>query len=391
MDSMDLIVLATAVMAAVGGYRLGFLGRVISWLGLAVGFYVAVRILPPIIVRLPGESAGTLLAIAVAVLVGGAMIGQAAGLLAGARLHGILPIGPLRQVDRAVGALVGAVGILALLWLLIPSLASVPGWPARSVSGSAISRWLSRALPPPPDALQVLRRLVGNDAPQVFSVLQPGFASGPPPATIPLTTALAGSVERSTVKVEGQACNRIYEGSGFAVGPDLIATNAHVVAGEPPGQTRVLLPSGQTRAATVVMFDPDIDIALLSVSALGEAPLEVSAAQIGQAGAVFGHPNGQDPVYASPARVAQQEEAGGRDIYDQHTTKRQVLVLAAALAHGDSGGPLVDTSGQVIGVAFAISANQPNVSYALATSELRAAMAETRAPGTSTGRCLTGS
>jgi S1-C subfamily serine protease len=391
LDSLDLIVLALAATAAMGGYRLGFIGRVISWFGLAVGFYVAVRILPPIIVRLPQASPGTLLVVAVVILVGGAMVGQAVGLLAGARLHQILPIGPLRMVDRAVGAVVGAVGIFAVLWLLIPSLAAVPGWPAQSVSGSAISRWVSRALPAPPDALQVLRRIVGNEAPQVFAVLQPGFASGPPPAAIPLNPGLASLVERSTVKVEGEACSRIFEGSGFAVGPDLIATNAHVVAGESAGQTRVLLPSNQTLPATVVMFDPNIDIALLSVPSLGETPLSLATAQVGDVGAVFGHPNGQDPVYASPARVAQQETAVGRDLYDQHNTKRQVLVLAAALAHGDSGGPLVDPNGQVIGVAFAISANQSNVSYALATSELRTALAEPRSNGTSTGRCLTGS
>ena len=46
MDLLDLIVIVVAVMAAVGGYRLGFLGRVVSWLGLALGFYVAVRLLP---------------------------------------------------------------------------------------------------------------------------------------------------------------------------------------------------------------------------------------------------------------------------------------------------------------------------------------------------------
>lgn len=391
MDSLDLIVLAAAAIAAVGGYRLGFLGRVISWLGLAVGFYIAVRLLPPIIVRLPEASPQSLLVLAVATLVGGAMIGQAVGLLAGARLRHVLPIGPARVADRAVGAVVGAVGILAVLWLLIPSLAAAPGWPARAVSGSAISRWVSRAMPAPPDALQVLRRLIGNDAPQVFAVLQPGFASGPPPKAIPLSGALAVSVERSTVKVEGNACGRIYEGSGFAVAPDLILTNAHVVAGEPPGQTRVLLPSQQTLPATVVMFDPNIDIALLSVPSLRESPLALAPSQIGMAGAVFGHPGGQDAIYASPARVAQQETAVGWDLYDKHTIKRQILILAAALAHGDSGGPLVNTAGKVIGVAFAISSNQSNVSYALATSEVQAALAETRSASASTGACLTGS
>ncbi len=390
MDLLDLVIVVAAVIAAVGGYRLGFIGRVISWLGLAVGFYVAVRFLPTIVNDLHNSSPGTLVAVSVAVLVGGAMVGQALGLVAGSRLHHVLPLGPVRLVDRAVGAAVGAAGIVVVLWLLVPSLAAVPGWPARAVSGSGIARWVSRDLPTPPSALQVLRRMVGNDAPQVFAVLQPGVSSGPPPAGIPLSGPVASSVLASTVKVEGQACNRIYEGSGFAVAPDLIVTNAHVVAGEPVGQTDVLEPNGRRLPADVVMFDPRRDLALLSVRSLDENPLPLANPQVGQVGAVFGHPNGQDQVAVTPARVAQEEVAVGRDLYDVHTTRREVLVLASALAHGDSGGALVDTAGQVVGVAFAISADQPDVSYALATSELRSALAEPRAPHTPTGPCLTG-
>lgn len=390
MDTLDLIVALAVVAAAVGGYRMGFLGRVISWLGLAAGFYVAVRFLPTIVNDLHQSSPGTLVAVAVVVLVGGAMVGQALGLLAGSRLHHILPLGPLRLVDRAVGAVVGAAGIVAVLWLLLPSLAAVPGWPARAVSGSAISRWVSRDLPTPPSALQVLRRLVGNDAPQVFAVLQPGSSPGPPPANSPLSPGLQASVLASTVKVQGEACNRIYEGSGFAVAPNLVVTNAHVVAGEPAGQTSVLLPDNRTLPADVVMFDPRRDLALLDVPSLGENPLALASPRIGELAAVFGHPNGQDPVAVTPARVAQEEIAVGRDLYDAHTTRRDVLVLASALAHGDSGGALVDTSGQVVGVAFAISANQAGTSYALGTSELKAALLEHRAAHTSTGPCLTG-
>ena len=185
------VIVAVAVAAAVGGYRLGFLGRVASWLGLGSGLLPgrprscrpsssgSIRPLP-----------GTLVALAVIVLVGGAMLGQAVGLIAGSRLHRALPLGPVRQVDRAVGAGVGALGVLVVLWLLIPSLAAVPGWPARAVSGSGISRWVSRDLPVPPDALQVVRRLIGNDAPQVFAVLQPGVVSGTPPAASPLGPGL---------------------------------------------------------------------------------------------------------------------------------------------------------------------------------------------------------
>jgi S1-C subfamily serine protease len=239
--------------------------------------------------------------------------------------------------------------------------------------------------------LQVLRRLIGQDAPQVFAVLHPGAAVGSAPTVSPLSGAVTAAVEASTVKVEGEACNRIYEGSGFAVASDLIATNAHVVAGEPPGQTEVMLPSGRDLPARVVMFDPRRDLALLQVASLGQNPLPTKVAHAGTSGAVFGHPNGQDAIAITPARVAQEIEAVGRDLYDSANTKRDVLVLAAALAHGDSGGPVVNSSGVVIGVTFAISADQPGTSYALSATELDAALSEPRNPsGTSTGPCLTG-
>jgi uncharacterized membrane protein required for colicin V production len=389
LDLLDLVIVAVALMAAVGGYRLGFLGRVTSWLLLAVGFYVAIRIVPTVIRHLGNQSPGVLVTVAVLILVGGALIGQAVGLVLGARLHRALPFGPWRQVDKVVGAVAGAVGVIVVLWLLIPAVAAVPGWAAQETARSGIARWVSRDLPVPPNSVQELRRFI-TDAPQVFAVLQPGTSGGPPPSASPLTPALTAQVVASTVKVEGQACSDILEGSGFAVAPDLVVTNAHVVAGEAPGATTVLLPSGRQLRATVVMFDPSIDLALLEVPSLGENPLPVATAHTGTTGAVFGHPNGQDPVAINPASVVLIEEAVGRDLYDQHTTKRNILVLAADLAHGDSGGPLVTTDGAVIGVVFAISADSSTTAYALNSTELETGLAEPRNPnGTSTGSCLT--
>jgi len=390
-DVLDLIVVVVAVAAAVGGYRLGFLGRATSWLGLGLGFYVAARLLPTVMLHLSSSSPGVQLGVAILLLVGGAMVGQALGLVVGARLHQVLPFGPLREADRALGACFGIAAVVTAVWLLLPSVASFPGWPARATAGSAIARWVSRDLPTPPPVLNVLRGALGDEAPEVFGGLNLGNPAGPPPTVSPLTAAVTAAVAASTVKVQGQACNMIYEGSGFAVASDLVVTNAHVVAGEPPGQTSVLLPSGRTLGATVVMFDPRIDLALLHVNALGEAPLPLQVAHAGAGGAVFGHPNGQDRLAVVPARVASEEDATGPDLYGT-TTTRDILILAAALAHGDSGGPLVNPGGSVIGVAFAISANQAGTSYALSTTELQTALRESRnLSGASTGSCLSGS
>jgi S1-C subfamily serine protease len=391
MNLFDLIIIVLAIGAAIGGYRLGFLARALSWVGLALGLYVGARLVPRILRAVNPVSPGGRLAVAALVLVGIGFLGQALGLVIGSRAHRVLPLGPLRQLDRVVGAGVGVVGVIVALWLLLPAIASVHGVPARAARNSAISRWVSAHLAQPPNTLESLRRLVGQDAfPQVFGSLHPGQVAGPAPGVNPLSAAVTATVAASTVKVEGQACDEIQDGSGFAVSPNLVATNAHVVAGEPNGQTAVILPSGRRAPATVVAFDANRDLALLSVPNLGEAPLTLAIGKQGQSGAVFGHPGGQASLAVTPALVSQEVTAVGRDLYDRNTTKRDVFILASALAQGDSGGALVSTTGSVIGVAFAIAPDAPGTSYALSTKELQAVLPTRSAAAVSTGDCLLG-
>jgi S1-C subfamily serine protease len=202
-----------------------------------------------------------------------------------------------------------------------------------------------------------------------------------------MTPEAVAKVSASTVKVEGEACRRIQEGSGFAVGPDLVATNAHVVAGEKA--TRVERPDGKVLNATVVVFDSDRDLALLRVPGLGQAALPIGSAKPSQNGAVFGHPGGQKQLRVAPAAIRQRVDARGRDLYDSHPTSRDVFILAADLHPGDSGGALTDTRGDVVGVAFAIAPDKPGTSYALTSKELNAVLAKARpAEGAKTGPCL---
>ncbi len=51
----------------------------------------------------------------------------------------------------------------------------------------------------------------------------------------PLTAPVLRAAEASTVKVKGTACGRYQEGSGWTVAPNLVVTNAHVVAGGTSG------------------------------------------------------------------------------------------------------------------------------------------------------------
>ncbi|MHB1785370.1 MAG: CvpA family protein, partial [Acidimicrobiales bacterium] len=302
MNLLDLIIVALGLSAGLGGYRLGLLARAFSWIGLALGFYVAASFVPSAVRSLSGSSPTTRLVVAAVVLVGGALLGQALGMFVGSRVRAIIPWGPLRYLDRSAGAVVGVIGVLVAVWLLIPSMAEVPGSLAREARGSVIGRWVTQAAPSSPNTLQALRRLVGaNNFPQVFDVLRPSPVVGPPPAATGLSQALATQLAASTVKVQGVACDRIQEGSGFAVAPNLVVTNAHVVAGE--AKTLVDELNGRQLPAVVVAFDSNRDLALLHVAGLGENPLPLTTGHVGQQGAVLGHPNGQDQLDEAPALI----------------------------------------------------------------------------------------
>jgi S1-C subfamily serine protease len=393
-NALDIGILVVAGFAMLGGWRLGFFARVFSWVGLGAGIYLAVRFMPNIVNFIGVSGSVTRMVVAVGVLVGGALIGQGVGLMVGSRLHSVLPpFAGVRALDRLVGALVGALGVFAALWLLAPSLAAVPGTVSQLTTGSVITRWLSNETRDygltPPNTLQALRRLVSEDGfPQVFDQIVPGQDVGPPPGSVPLAPALVTSVSASTVKVEGEACGRIQEGSGWTVDPGLVVTNAHVVAGEPAGSTSVLLPDGTVKPATVVLYNPDVDLALLSVPGLGEQPLQLGEGSVGEKGAVFGHPNGQDPLDVQPATIAQEVTAVGEDLYGNRSTERRVYVLAAQLTYGDSGAPVVGAGGQVLGIAFAIAPDRPTTAYALSTSELRPILLQPHSTAVSTEGCV---
>jgi S1-C subfamily serine protease len=386
-NALDIIIVAAVITAAFGGWRLGFVTRAASWVGLLAGLILAFKFLPNLFNVVHPEPASSRVLFAVGLLVGAAFLGQALGLIVGSRFRHVFPPGPLRTADRAFGGVAGVAGVLVVVWLALPQMADVPAWPARMARTSALARAIDDVAPAPPDWVRDVRRLVGNGAyPRVFDALRPSTNTGPPPANSGLPPDVAERVAASTVKISGQACGRIQEGSGFAAGPNLIVTNAHVVAGE--RHTTVMRPDGVRRAARVIAFDSDRDLAVLQVNDLGESPLAVGTGHVGMQGAVFGHPGGQDQVRAAPAAVRQEVEAVGRDLYDQHRTKRDVFILAAELHPGDSGGAVVDDTGTVVGVAFAIAPDKPTTAYALTAKELGAVLDEVGAKTVDTGPCL---
>jgi S1-C subfamily serine protease len=384
---LDLIIIAAAIGASVGGYRIGFLTRAASWIGMGLGLYLAARLLPTIVEALEGSAPMGVFFVAVLVLVGGAFLGQALGLLIGSKLHLALPRGQARTADRVGGAVAGVVGVLIAVWLLTPIGSSIARWPAEQVRNSAIAKGIDSVFPAPPDAVRTLRQLIGEDRfPLVFEALRPAPDLGAPPASSGLTEETARAVAASTVKVEARACGRLQDGSGSVMEAGMIVTNAHVVAGAE--EVDVFRGDDGARLdAVVVAFDPNRDVAVLRVSDINRPPLALDDTRVGGRGAVFGYPGG-GPLAISPFEVGEEIPAQGTDIYDERPSRRQVLVLSAELRPGDSGGPLVDPDGEVVGLAFAIAPDRPNVAYALTIEEVEAVLGGDLSQTVSAGSCL---
>lgn len=392
MGVADVVIAGLVVAGAVAGWRLGLVTRVVTWVLMAGGLVLAVRLLPWVLARL-GDGGGVRSAVvAVVVVFVGLAAGQAIGFAVGGRLAPRRRGSPVRTADRVAGAAVGAVAVVALLWLMLPVLASTPGVVSRAVADSAAARAVDRWLPDPPDAIQGLRALVGEGPfPEVFETLRPTPDPGPPPPETGIDEATSAQVVAAVVRVEARGCDRVQNGTGFtaAVRSDgrSVVTNAHVVAGA--AEVEVVDVAGRAHLARVEAFDPVTDLAVLAVDTLGAPVLAFGAPVVGESGGAYGHPGG-GPLRIAPARVVGLVDAVGRDIYGQPGARRRVVELAAAIAPGDSGSPVVDTGGRVVGVVFAVATDRAGVGYALAPEQVGPLLdGAVGGSAVSTGPCIT--
>ncbi|MGI8662632.1 MAG: MarP family serine protease [Acidimicrobiales bacterium] len=389
MDALDIALVVLASAAAAGGWRAGFTTRVASWLGVVVGTFLASRLLPTVVEHQLGTNTNSLLLLVVVILFAGAVLGQVTGMVIGLRMRVAIPSGPAQRVDRVSGAAAGFLGVMLAFWLLLPTMADTPGWASQQARASYLAGFVHDRLPEPPDTVRALRRLVGVDIfPRVLDGLGAAPALGAPPPESGVDAGIAQQAAASTVQVESQACSRVREGSGVVLGDGLVVTNAHVVAGSE--RTRVFRhPDGEERDATIVAFDAAHDVAVLRVPDIERAPLRIDDGSFGEGGvgAVFGHPLG-GPLELQPFAVGREVRATGRDIYDEARTERKVFFLASHLQPGDSGGALVDGRGVVVGLAFAIAPDDPDVAYALTVEEINPVLASAGTTPVDPGPCL---
>jgi S1-C subfamily serine protease len=389
---LDIAVLAVAFIAAISGWRSGALGSLLSFVGVLLGAIAGVLLAPHLVAHISAPRAK--LFAALFLILGLVVVGEVAGVVLGRAVRSAIHSNSVRFFDSLIGVAVQLVVVLVAAWLLATPLTSSSGQPnlAAAVRGSRVlaqvndfaPEWLKTV----PKRLSAL--LDTSGLPQVLEPFSrtPVVAVAAPDATLANDPVVA-STEPSVVKIRAIApsCQKVLEGSGFVLSPDRVMTNAHVVAG---ANSVTVEASGNPYDATVVSYDPTVDIAILSVPNLPSGPLAFANTSVtsGTQAIVMGYPGGGGFV-ATPARIRELIELSGPDIYRSATVNREVYTVRASVEQGNSGGPLIDPNGQVLGVVFGAAVDDNDTGFVLTAKEVAAQLAHIgdTAP-VATGECV---
>lgn len=376
---LDIAVLAVAFVAAISGWRSGALGSLLSFVGVLLGAVAGVLLAPHIVTHISSDRAK--LFAALFLILGLVVIGEVAGVVLGRAVRGAIHSGTLRFFDSVVGMALQLVVVLVAAWLLATPLTASSGQPnlAAAVRGSRVLAEVNQYAPP---WLKTVPKRLSSllDTSGLPQVLEP-FSRTPVAAVATPDAALANNpvvaaTEPSVLKIRAIAssCQKVLEGTGFVISPDRVMTNAHVVAG---ASSITVEANGNPYDATVVSYDPAIDIAILSVANLPPGPLAFADAQAkpGSDALVLGYPGGGGFV-ATPARIREIIELSGPDIYRNATVNRQVYTVRATVEQGNSGGPLIDMNGKVLGVVFGAAVDENDTGFVLTANEVAGQLAK---------------
>jgi S1-C subfamily serine protease len=388
-NPFDLLAVVIVAVGLFAGFRSGALPQVGGLLGAVAGGAVAVVALPTALDFLRGLEPVPRAIAVLAGLLACVGIGEAVGSASGRAVSRSLGRGMLGALDQVGGALVGFAQAVLIVWLAGGLIADAPLPGVSDDARRSIAvRALDRVLPPPVAIAADLRRaLDATGLPDVFVGLEPAPASPAPLPADPEVRAIAALAEPSTVRIASPACGFQLSGSGVVVEDGYVVTNAHVVAGAP---VSTVTTSAGTSVARAVLFDPDLDVALLYAPELAAPALRFATVDppVRATGAALGYPGGGQ-LRVVAAAVSRELHAVGRDIYDRHQVTRQILELHADIERGDSGGPFVLADGTVGGLVFAQSRSESAVGYALSPAAVRARIAGSlgRTSPVDTGTC----
>jgi S1-C subfamily serine protease len=374
-DLLDLVLIVIAVGFAVSGYRQGFIVGTLSFVGFVGGAVLGAQFGPSISHAIVGGQTQQDV-VAVVLLISAAIIGQFVASSIGAYLRQSMTSPSSTTLDAIGGAAVSVLSMLLTAWAIASVLtASSFQGVVSQVNDSAVLTTMDKIMPSQAKTMfgDFRRLLATGPFPQVFSGIGAAhlFAISAPDPAVLNSPGYQAAVSR-VVKVQGTAlsCDRLIEGSGFVFAPDHVMTNAHVVGGV-SSPTVQIGGVGQYYHARVVLYDPETDIAVLYVPGLNAPSLQFdTSGKADDDGVVAGFPE-DGSFTAVAARIRQEMDAQGQDIYDQNTVTRDIFSLYSTVLQGNSGGPLLTPDGEVYGVVFAKSLQDASTGYALTADQVQ--------------------
>lgn len=390
MNVLDWCLVALVGIYALSGYWQGFVTGAFATAGLLLGGLFGVWLAPIALGDADPSLWVSLGALFIVIL--SASLGQALLQYVGARIRARIRWQPIRAVDAVGGAALSAVAVLIVAWALgVAVSGSRIGAITPTVRESAVLAKVDSLLPgQATGVLQTFNNVVGTTFfPRYLEPFAPerivDAKAGPRRL---LTDPDVVDAQSSVLKVRGtNACGSGLEGTGFLYSEGRLMTNAHVVAGV--RQPEVELGDGTSVNATVVHYDPDIDVAVLALDD-GDLPHLVFDREAGpQDGvAIVGYPQ-DGPYDVQTGRIRSEQRLRSPDIYGEGTVIREVFSLRGLVRAGNSGGPILSSGGDVVGLVFAASVTDRDTGYALTADQV----AESAARGLSaeeavgTGAC----
>jgi S1-C subfamily serine protease len=350
MSAIDIGIVVFALALAAIGWERGLIGSAMPLAGFIGGVAAGARIAPALLeggsespyAPAVAAAGGILLGVFLAIALDGVGAGLRARLAHGSAGH---------LADSIAGALLLAMLGFAAAWVFGAVALNVPGNDTRglreAVQRSTILVALNDAFPPSGPLLNALRRI--NPTPDVRG----------PEANVDAPDSAAvddPDIERaaaSVLRVRGSACGLGVEGSGWIAAPQIVVTNAHVVAGQ--DDTTVTTSAGDELETDVLHYEPRNDLAVLGVPGLAGAPIPiVERASKGTAGAAVGYPEG-GPLTVNAARLGRTGTVISEDSYGRGPVERSMTPFRGLVRNGNSGGPVLDTEGRVLTTVFATS------------------------------------
>jgi S1-C subfamily serine protease len=347
MTTLDWLILLFVLVLGLFGLRQGFIVGVLSFGGFAIGAFVGTRLGPLLLPQGSASPYAPAFGLVGALLAGAILATGLEGV--GWRLRRTTLLVPgVGLLDRTLGALLSAAVGLGVVWIVAAVAAQIPTATQlrADIQRSEILGELNALLPPSGPVLNALARL--DPIPSLPGPLP--ALTAPPPRIAHDPAVLAAS--RSVVRVLGTACGLAIEGSGWVARPEVVLTNAHVVAGESDTTVEVEgRPPGLP--AQAIAFDPTYDLAVLRVPGLELPTLSLAPSPAsGAAGAILGYPE-NGPFDVQAGRIGATEQVLTQNAYGQGSVSRLLTPLRGLVRPGNSGGPVVDDQGTVLTTVFA--------------------------------------